>query len=51
MNDLFLKAEEFSEVVATVKLPSLVGLFLPSQLRFFNLLGLLEIVYDKTFNR
>lgn len=51
MNDLFINTEEFIERVATVKLPCLIGLYLPNQLAHFNLLGLFEIVYDKTFDR
>lgn len=51
MNDLLIKTEDYTDQVATVKLPSFIGTYLPNQLKHFNLLGLMEIVYDKTFNR
>lgn len=51
MNDLFIQTEEYIERIATIKLPCLLGLFLPNQLSHFNLLGLLEAVHDKSFDR
>ena len=51
MNDLFIKTEEYVQKVAEVKLPCFIGTYLPNQLNYFNLLGLLENVYDKTFDR